>query len=286
MKACLLFILTGLGGLAFLQPVRAQSEIQGNIDPRQGFPDDYRSPGLPPPEGQEIRRYAVDDPGPGATNFGVTPVHDNPLFYSFGADRLEFRSFDGGEAVLWDVQGWIGRHYHKFFVESEGEWMDTEEVESARHELLYGRAISSFFDLRAGLAYDSDPAPSRYFAVFGIQGLAPQWFEVDANLYVSEGGDPSFALEAEYDLLLTQRWILQPRLETQFAFRDDLDYGIAAGFTDVELGLRLRYEFSRKFAPYAGISWETALGETANRIEAAEEEADSLSAVVGLRFWF
>lgn len=256
------------------------------VDP-SSMPEDYHSPAAPPPAGQEIRRYAVDDPGKGATNFGVAPVHDNMLFYSFSSDRMEYRSFDEGEAWLWDVQGWIGRYYNKLFFESEGEYSIEEDTfESIQTELLYGRAISSFWDLRAGLRYDFEPDPERAFFVIGFQGLAPLWFEVDANLYLSEDGDLSFGMEAEYDIMLTQRLILQPRLELEASAQDVRKYDIGAGFTGIELGLRLRYEISRKFAPYVGVSWESALGETANIIERSRGDPDTASLVAGVKFWF
>jgi len=254
---------------------------------QNAMPADYQSPPPPPPKGQEIRRYAVDDPGTGATNFGVTPVHDNMLFYFFSGDRFEYRSSDEGEAYLWDFQTWVMRDYNKLYLESEGEWsVDEDRVESAQVELLYGRAISSFWDLRGGVRYDIEPNPERAFAVLGVQGLAPQWFEVEANLYLSEDGDASFGLEAEYDILLSQRLILQPRLEFEVAAQDVPEYGTYAGFTGVELGLRLRYEISRKFAPYIGISWESALGETANIIESGGGDPDSTAFVAGVKFWF
>lgn len=252
------------------------------------MPEDYRSPAAPPPEGQEIRRYAVDDPGTGATNFGLAPVHDNMPFYFFSADRLEYRATDDeGEVYLWDVQASAERDYNKLFFESEGEYsIDESSFESIQTELFYGRAVSSFWDVRAGLRYDFEPDPERAFAVLGVQGLAPQWFEVDANLYLSEDGDLSFGLESEYDILLTQRLILQPRLELGAAAQDVDAYGIGAGFTGIELGLRLRYEISRKFAPYIGVSWESALGETANRIENSGGDPDTTAFVAGVKFWF
>jgi len=251
------------------------------------MPEDYHAPAAPPPEGREIRRYAVDDPGTGATNFGLAPVHDNMPFFFFRADRVEYRSFDDGEAALWDIQAWAQRDYNKLFFESEGAYrLDEDAFESVQTELLYGRAVTSFWDLRAGLRYDFEPDPERAFAVVGIQGLAPQWFEVDANLYLSEDGDLSFGLESEYDILLTQRLVLQPRLELEAAAQDVDAYGIGAGFTGIELGLRLRYEFHRKFAPYIGVSWESALGETANRIEDGGGDPDETFFVAGVKFWF
>lgn len=251
------------------------------------MPEDFRSPAAPPPEGQEIRRYAVDDPGTGATNFGLAPVHDNMPFYFFSADRIEYRSLDEGEVWLWDVQASAERDYNKLFFESEGEYsIDESRFESIQTEVFYGRAVSSFWDVRAGLRYDFEPDPERAFAVLGVQGLAPQWFEVDANLYLSEDGDLSFGLESEYDILLTQRLVLQPRLELEAAAQDVDTYGTAAGLTGIELGLRLRYEISRKFAPYIGISWESALGETANRIENDGGDPDATAFVAGVKFWF
>lgn len=266
--------------IALAQP----SEPGGNAS---DMPGDFTSPPADPPAGQEIRRYAVDEPGTGATNFGVAPVHDNMLFYFFSGDRLEYRSFDDGEVLLWDAQGWIGRDYNKLFFESEGEYSLVEDrFESVQTELLYGRAISSFWDVRAGLRYDFEPNPERAFAVIGVQGLAPQWFEVDANLYLSEDGDLSFGMEAEYDVLLTQRLVLQPRMELEIAAQDVEEYGTYAGFSGIELGLRLRYEFHRKFAPYIGVSWESALGETANRIENSGGNPDTTAFVAGVKFWF
>lgn len=251
------------------------------------MPDDYQSPPAPVPEGQPIRKYAIDDEGTGATNFGVAPVHDNMLFYTFRGDRFEYRSFDDSESILWDVRGWIGRDYNKLFLESEGEYsIDEDTLESLETRILYGHAISSFWDFRAGLRYDFEPKPERAFAVIGLLGLAPQWFEVDANMYLSEEGDLSFRLETEYDFKLTQRLILQPRFELGLAAQDVEEYGTYAGFTGVEFDLRLRYEISRKFAPYIGVSWQSALGETANRIENSGGDPDTTAFVAGVRFWF
>ena len=254
---------------------------------QDALPADYHSPPAPPPEGQAIRKYAIDDPGTGPTNFGLAPVHDNQLFYFFNGDRFEYRSFDDGETCLWDFQAWAMRDYNKLYLESEGEWsIDEDKVESAEVELLYARAITSFWDLRGGVRYDFEPNPERAFAVLGIKGLAPQWFEIDANAYLRDHGDMSMGLESEYDILLTQRLILQPRLELKAAAQDVPEHGIGAGLTAIELGLRLRYEISRKFAPYVGISWESALGETANIIESGGGDSDTTALVAGIKFWF
>lgn len=285
-QAIILSFLTACASSAHSQESKRDQDSGQEPVQNGEMPSDFRSPGLPPPEGQAIRKYAVDDPGDKATNFGLAPVHDNHLFYVFRADRLESRFYDGGQSVLWDVQSWIGRDYNKLYLESEGEWVNKEELEAAQVELLYGRTISSFWDFRAGARYDFEPNPERGFAVIGLQGLAPQWLEVELNGYLSEDGDVSAGLEVEYDILLSQRLILQPRLESEVSAQDIPEYGVGAGFTGIELGLRLRYELSRKFAPYVGVSWESALGETANIIEADGGDPDRTVFVVGVRFWF
>jgi copper resistance protein B len=251
------------------------------------YPAGYLEAAPGPPAGKAIRKYA-DDTGPEARkNFGVQPVHDNQMFAVFQADRFEYQAIEGEDFMLWDVMAWIGRDYNKLYLESEGSWLvDAEEFEELEVELLYGRSIDAFWDLQLGVRHDFEPNPERTFAAVGIQGLAPQWFEVDATVYVSEDGDLSAGLEAEYDLLLTQRLIVQPRLETALAVQQVEEYGVGQGFNDVELGLRLRYEIRREIAPYIGVSWKRKLGETADLAEKEGEDTDTTAFVAGIRFWF
>ena len=249
------------------------------------FPEDYRDQPAGPPPGSGIRKYARDTPGRPQENFGIQPIHDNMLLYTFMAERLEYHAVEGDDLLVWDITAWIGRDYSKLYLESEGEKIVDNDVEHADMELLYSRNIHSFWDLQAGLRYDFEPLPSRAFLVLGLQGLAPYWFETDGAIYLSEDGDLSASLELEYDLLLTQRLILQPRLETSLAAQDVPEYDIGAGFVDIELGARLRYEFHRKFAPYMGISWAGKLGETADLVEEAGGDRDAASLVVGVRLW-
>lgn len=250
------------------------------------LPEDYQSPGAPPPEGRPIRKYAVDAPGATPTNFGVQPVHDNMRFSTLGVDRLELRRADGKDVGLWDAQVWTGRDFNKLVLESEGEWsFEEEKTEAADLEVLYSRVVSKFWEARGGIRYDPEPSPERWYAALGVEGLAPQWFETEATLYLSEEGDLSAKLEIEYDMLFTQRLALQPRLETEVQARDVPELGKYAGFTGWEAGLRLRYEIHRKFAPYIGVSWERALGETADAVEEAGGDAEDVVWVAGLRFW-
>ena len=247
----------------------------------------YHSPALPAPAGEPVRKYAEDEPGTGPANYGVSVIHDDRLQYYFRADRAEYRwNNDGDEIALWDVQGWIGDHYNKLWIESEGEWKRGEGVESANIEVLYARAISTFWDLRGGVRYDIEPKPERHFGVLSLQGLAPYFFETEFNAYVDNEGRVSFNLEVEFDIRLSQRLVLQPRVETDLAVQDAPEYDLGSGFTKVELGVRLRYEISRKFAPYIGVSWESAVGETKDIILRKGGDPGSTSFVAGIRFWF
>jgi copper resistance protein B len=277
-------------------PAFAQSESEPRYYDRPDteiapsrFPADYRSPGKAPPKGKAIRKYAVDQPGPGPGNFGMMPVHDDPKFFSVRGDRFEYRtSQEFGEVFLWSIQVWYGGDYNKLYLESEGEWPNgTDSSESMYTELLYGRSYSAFWDVRAGVRQlDVESGPERTFAVAGLLGLAPQWIETQANLLVGEDDDYRMDAELEYNLLLTQRMVLQPRIETEVLFRDQPEYNLGQGISSLETGIRSRYEFSRKFAPYLGISWESSVGESRNIVQRGGDDPDSLFLVTGLKFWY
>jgi len=204
----------------------------------------------------------------------------------FLGERFEYR-FGDDERYLWDLQGWTGGDLSRLWIKTEGEYgSDSEQFESAEIQALYGRAISRYFDLQAGVRHDFEPSPSRSHLVLGVQGLAPYWFELDTALFLSEDGDLSARLEAEYEILLTQRLIAQPRAELEFAVQDVPELGVGSGLSTVELDLRLRYEIRREFAPYVGLSWEGLVGATSDFARAAGEATNSLSVVIGLRFWY
>ncbi len=215
---------------------------------------------------------------------GGHPMAPPPQLFTL-IDRLEgVWPEEGDESLLWDAQGWWGGDLSKLWWKSEGD-IEDGDVGDAELQLLYSRAITAFFDVQAGVRQDLEP-DSRTYAVLGLQGLAPYWFELDAAAFVSEEGDVSARLEAEYDLLLTQRLVLQPRAETEVAFEDDPERGLGSGFTGVDLGLRLRYEIRRELAPYIGVEWSRALGETADLVRAAGGEDETTALVAGVRIWF
>jgi copper resistance protein B len=214
-------------------------------------------------------------------------AQNSQILTFFQADQLEYRIDDGPATFTWDAQGWVGGDYNRAWLKSEGDYLtDDGIVENAEIQLLYSRSIAAFWDLQIGGRYDPKPDPSRGFAVIGIQGLAPYFFEVDVAGFVSDDGDVSARLEAEYELLFTQRLIAQPRVEMNFAVQEVEELGIGSGLSDVELGLRLRYEIVREFAPYIGVAWERKVGKTADFAREEGEDVDNLWFVVGVRFWF
>lgn len=203
------------------------------------------------------------------------------------ADRLEYKTNEGDALTTWDGQGWYGSDLNKFWVKTEGEFNnDNKLFEEAEIQALYSRAISSFWDVQVGLRYDIKPNPIRSFAVFGVQGIAPYWFEINAAGFISDEGNFSIRLEAEYELLITQRLILQPRVEFNLALQDDTDIDVGSGLNTIEAGLRLRYEVKREFAPYVGISWNRAFSDTADLLKASGNKTEQLSFVAGITFWF
>jgi copper resistance protein B len=202
-------------------------------------------------------------------------------------DRLEAGFGDEDETYLWDVQGWTGGDLNRFWWKSEGEGDFGGELEEAEVQALYSRAVSPFWDVQAGVRQDFRPdGEDTTHLVLGLQGLAPYWWEIDAAAFLSTDGDLTARFEAEYDQRITQRLILQPRLEIDASASDIPELEIGSGLSSVEAGLRLRYEFRKEFAPYVGVEWGRALGDTADYIEARGGEADDTRFVIGLKAWF
>lgn len=205
------------------------------------------------------------------------------------ADKLEYQNTSGVNPLMWEVEGYVGKDLNKFWFKSHGEALITERESEMEFQGLYSRAIGPYFDIQAGIRYDlayEDLNKSRGFAVIGLQGMAPYFFHVDGGMFVSEDGDISASLEAEYDLLITQQLIGQPIFETSFALQDVPEWGVGSGFNDIGFGFRLRYEFAREFTPYIGINWERKLGETANMARAGGGDISNLSLLGGVRMWF
>lgn len=202
-------------------------------------------------------------------------------------ERLEARipTDSGEDGYLWDAQAFYGGDINKLVIKTEGEGAFGGELEDTEIQALYSRAIGPFFDLQAGVRFDPEP-DTRGHLVLGVQGLSPYMFHVDSALFLSDRGDLTARLEGEYDQRITQRLILQPRLEIELAAQDIPERDIGAGITKIEPGLRLRYEIVREFAPYIGIEYEAKTGETADIARAAGEDPAGFKLLLGLRAWF
>lgn len=224
----------------------------------------------------------------------LPPVEDSAIRSFLLIDQLEHtttRLTDGdnnADALRFNTVGWIGGDYNRLWYYTEGTKVYDGKLEDVDVQLLYGRLIAPFWDIQAGLRYSKPltDGPSRSHAVLGVQGLAPYRFEVQAATFLSERGDISARAELEYELLLTQRWILQPRLAINYAIQEVKNQGIGRGLNDLELGLRLRYEIKREIAPYVGVSWQSRYGGTADFARDRGEDVNGWSLVTGLRLWF
>ena len=210
---------------------------------------------------------------------------DEHNFSGVTFNRLERSFSDGGNGTAYDGQAWFGRDYNRVVIKAEGE-VANGKLEEARTELLWGHAIATHWDTQLGLRQDSGEGPNRTWLAAGVQGLAPYWFEVDAAAYVGNGGRTALRLGTEYELLLTQKLILQPRAEVNIYGKDDTERDIGRGLSSGVVGLRLRYEFNKQFAPYIGVERSAKFGRTADMARAAGESSGDTSWVAGVRFWF
>jgi copper resistance protein B len=221
-----------------------------------------------------------------------SPIHDNPVLSFTLIELLEYRiSDDRPDEIGWDSQGWIGNDDRKFWWKSEGaSILDGPDQGEADVQALYAEPLGAFWFLQAGIRYEQTWSPGdtdgHFSGVLGVQGLAPYRFDVEPTLYLTDDGDLLAQLTTSYDLYVTQRVVLQPRFEFNLSAQDVSDAGLGAGFNDLSLDLRLRYEIHREFAPYIGVRYTTLLGETANIAERLGEDVDELLFVLGVRIAF
>ena len=206
-------------------------------------------------------------------------------------DNFEYQSGHGPDALRWDILGWRGGDVHRFWFKTEGRQISsTSQGSEYEVQALYGKLIAPFFDLQAGIRFDQrlerDNKPRRVYAVLGLQGLSPYRFEIEPTLFLSQKGKLSGRFTGTYDILLSQRLILQPRLEANVAAQKDEEIGIGAGFNDAEVGFRLRYEIRRRFAPYIGVTWKESFGATHKLTLREGGDPTHFAVVVGVRTWF
>jgi copper resistance protein B len=219
------------------------------------------------------------------SNVGRAAAADDPLLLMGVLDQFEWRDTSGDNVLSWDAQGWLGKDLRKLWFKTDGERAGGE-TEDAELQLLFSKAFARYWDFQVGIRHDFKPSPSRTWAAIGIQGLAPYFFETDIAFFVGESGRTALRIESEYELLITQRLILTPDIEVNFYGKDDVETGIGAGLSDVEAGLRLRYEIRREFAPYIGINWTKKFAKTADFARLNGEDISDVQWLIGLRAWF
>ncbi|MHB1231078.1 MAG: copper resistance protein B [Burkholderiales bacterium] len=237
--------------------------------------------GSAPPGARDPQAYS------GGYDFGPIPrprMGDEDKFGSLLIDRLESVRTRGNSSTAYDLQARFGRDYDRAVLKAEGDVAGGKL--HARTELLWGHALATFWDTQLGARYDSGGGPDRRWLAFGVQGLAPYWFNVEATAYAGEQGRSAFRFAAEYELLLTQKLILQPRVEANFYGKRDAARALGSGLSDLSTGVRLRYEIRREFAPYIGVERAAKFGGTADYARAAGEDAKVTRFVAGVRFWY
>lgn len=201
------------------------------------------------------------------------------------ANLFEYQARSGEDGYRWDGQAWFGGDINRLVLKSEGEGTRRGGVESAELQALYSRAVGVYTDVQLGVRQDVEPR-NRTYATIGFETLFPYWFDVEGAAFLSDKGELLGRIEGTYDLRLTNRLILQPRAELNLAAQDTAATGTGSGLSSAELGLRLRYEIRREFAPYIGVSWDRQFGRTADYSRARGEDVEAKSLVFGVRAFF
>lgn len=238
--------------------------------------------GKPPPGARDPNAYNEGAPH---ANLGNHEMNDNAPFGKILVDEAEVATGDGARGLNVDAAAWYGNDYDKAWIKVEGE-RRAGTLESARTELLWDHAVAPFWSTQLGLRHDSGEGGSRDWLAFGVQGLAPYWFETEATAYWGSGGVLAARLNLKYEVLFTARLILEPEIEANLYSRADPDKGTGKGLSDISAGLRLRYEVTRKFAPYIGVTWDRKFGDAADFARMGGGRRSQVQAVAGVRLWF
>lgn len=280
-KSLGLLMLTGASLISF--PLLAQSEMaqmnSAKMQPQGGSaPKDARDPhaysaGTTLTEGP----YALEG------NERLTLADEHP-FYALLGDRLEYN--EQANAGVFDLQAWYGTTFDRLVIKTEGDFSEGS-IEENQTDILWGHAVSAYWDTQAGVRLDyNKEGENRQWLAFGLQGLAPYWFELDMTAYVGERGNTAFTLEVEYELLLTQKLIIQPRAEITLYGKNDKQNELGSGLSSSAIGFRVRYEFTRQFAPYIGVEWSNKFGNTADYATSSGQSSNNTAFVAGIKFWF
>lgn len=289
--------MTGLSGrrlvaamglvLATASPAFAQADAHAGHQQEQPKPSPQANepakkadqlPPFIPPITDEVRKAAFPDVEGHA-------VHDRSVNYFVLLDQFEWHAAEGANGLNIDSRGWVGRDRDRLWFRAEGDG-EGGRVGDAQTHVLYGRQFARYWDLVGGVRQDFRPGPAQTWAAFGVQGLAPYWFDIEATGYVGASGRTHARFEVEYELLFTNRLVLQPLFEAELVGKSDHERGVGAGLSTTDVGFRLRYEIRREFAPYFGVTWSNKWGKTADFAEAAGEDTGGARFVTGLRLWF
>jgi copper resistance protein B len=255
-----------------------------NQDTATAQTDIPQSPPPPPPRNHAADSYYSPDAMAEARR-QLAQEHGGATISKVMVNLAEYQIRDGASGYRWDGQAWFGGDINRLVLKSEGEGTVNEAVESAEVQALYSRAVGVYTDIQAGLRQDFNPS-SRTYVTIGAETLLPYWFEVEGAAFLSNKGELLGRVEGYYDLLLTNYVILQPRAELNFSAKNSSELHLGSGLTSAELGLRLRYEFTREIAPYIGISWDRKVGQTADFARARGQDTEETSLVIGIRTFF
>jgi copper resistance protein B len=217
--------------------------------------------------------------------FLMTKEHGGMTASKLILDQLETRVRNGRDGYYVNAEGWYGGDINKLWLKSEIEGDYGRSADQMELQALWSHAIDPWFNLQTGVRLDAEPR-ARGRLVLGVEGLAPYWWEVNAAAFVSDKGDVTARAEAEHDVRLTQKLILQPRAELDFALQDIPRERVGSGLSNVEFGARLRFQFVPNFAPYVGLVYERAIGRSARFRRADGERPGGPQFTVGLRTWF
>ena len=258
--------------------------------PATPAPSDHATPGMAVGPMQGGRASTDARSGDYSDGIAASPAHQLHMHGGAPAGMLlvdQLEAFHGreGNGQSWEAEGWYGSDADKLWLRSEGE-RSGGRLEDGEVEALWNHAVAAFWSTQLGVRHDFGAGPQREWVAFGLQGLAPYWFEVEATAYVGPSGRTAARLRAHYELLFTQRLVLQPEFEMNVHGRSDPARRIGSGLTDAKLGLRLRYEIRREFAPYIGVVWTRRFGATADFARADHHAAHDRQWVAGVRIWF
>ncbi len=281
-------------GLTVLMTAKATAADMEGMDPGMSHAMDHSSHVMPdkqatqsPPEQSRTPIPPITDADRAAvyTSHAGHQVHDAAINSFFLAEKLEWQNADDGSALAWDLSGWIGGDIDRLVLRSEGERLNGKTHE-AEVQALWGHAVSPWWDVVAGARQDFKPGAAQTWAAFGVQGTVISSLEVQATAFLGEAGQTGARLEGDYDVLLTNQLILQPTAEINAYGKNDPQRGIGSGFSNSELGLRLRYEVRPEFAPYIGVTWNRTYGKTADYARDEGEDPSEARLVLGVRMWF